>query len=101
MAAAELLVHRLSEHMDALRAAASQNPLLDLDLAEEVHRRLATIIERWDDLSDEDRAAVADTIEYVVNDDDEEHDILSPIGLEDDAEHVEALERRLGLTPPG
>lgn len=75
--------------------------MLDLNLAEQVHIRLRAILDRWDDLSDEDRAAVADTVEYVVTDDDEEHDLRSPIGLEGDAEHVAELERRLGLTPPG
>lgn len=97
----EELAQLLDAHIAVLRAATPAGPLLDLRLAEDVHRRMAAVLDRWNDLTDEDRVAVTETVTYVVTDDDEEHDLRSPIGLEDDAERVADLERRLGLRPPG
>ena len=51
---------------------------------------LTEALESWDNLDDEQRAVLVDAVRYLVRTDDEEDDLRSPIGFEDDAEVVEA-----------
>ncbi|MFN8075128.1 MAG: hypothetical protein U0Q15_06860 [Kineosporiaceae bacterium] len=91
------LASLVSAHLDTLCAGVQLHPFVDLPLVEVLRERIGTILSRWDEWDDVQRAAVRDVVEYVVDSDDEEHDLRSPIGLVDDEERLAELERFLGL----
>jgi hypothetical protein len=86
----------LRSDLDAFRShledAAATNPFLDRGAAHGLVEWLSRILDRWPALNAGQSTQVIDTVRYVTEPDDEEHDLLSPIGLVDDAEHVTALE---------
>lgn len=91
------LRRQLGTFLAAIDAAAAANPFLEGSAAQALEARLALVIDRWPELNEAERQRVIDTVTYVVDPDDEEHDLLSPIGLVDDEERVAELERELGL----
>ena len=89
-------------HLDHVRAAARDNEFVDAAEAIRLHVLLAQALESWSVLDVEERAVLTDAVTYLVQTDDEEDDLRSPIGFEDDAEVVEAALTRLrqrGWTP--
>jgi cytochrome P450 len=81
---------RLQDHLAQVRAAAEDNEFVDLHLAELLHSRLDAALTGWPGYDDEQRAALIGAVDYLVQTDDEENDLRSPIGFDDDAEVVEA-----------
>ena len=77
-------------HLARVRDAARDNEFVDAAEAIRLHMLLAEALESWDDLDGEQRVVLADAVHYLVRTDDEEDDLRSPIGFEDDAEVVEA-----------
>jgi hypothetical protein len=86
---------RLQDHLAQVRAAAEDNEFVDLALAEHLHGRLANALDAWAGYDGEQRAALIEAVDYLVRTDDEEDDLRSPIGFDDDAEAVEAALRRV------
>ena len=84
------LVEIMHIHLEHVRSAARENEFIDAAEAIRLHILLAEALESWDRLDDEQRAVLADAVHYLVRMDDEEDDLRSPIGFEDDAEVVEA-----------
>jgi len=77
-------------HLEHVRAAARDNEFVDAAEAIRLHMLLSEALESWDRLDDGQRRVLADAVRYLVRTDDEEDDLRSPIGFEDDAEVVEA-----------
>jgi hypothetical protein len=86
----------LSAHRSMLMGALNSNGLLDIDRAFAAHAGLARVLTHWDDLSAHQQRAVMETVEYVVNSDDDEPDLTSPVGFADDLARVRALQAALG-----
>ena len=101
--AATGLQARLDEHRRALCAAASANEFLDLASLDDLHIRVRGEIDRWAELSSDQRDTLERAVDYLVRLDDAEDDAASPIGLEDDREVVDAAIReiRAGGTDSG
>lgn len=91
----EQLSSRLNQHLGAVQAAAEDNEFVDLAGAEALHEQLRCILVHHEDLDTEQRRVLADAINYFVRIDDDEDDLRSPIGFDDDAEVVEAALTRL------
>ncbi|MCE3554506.1 hypothetical protein LWC33_23990 [Pseudonocardia sp. RS11V-5] len=87
---------RLQDHLAQVRAAAEDNEFVDLHLAEQLHSRLTAALDGWSTYDHEQRAALTGAVNYLVQTDDEENDLRSPIGFDDDAEIVMAALRRVG-----
>jgi hypothetical protein len=87
----------LSAHRSMLVGALNSNHELDIDRAFAAHAGLARILTRWDDLTAHQQRAVMETVEYVVNSDDDEPDLTSPDGFADDLARVRALQAALGV----
>lgn len=88
------LISQMDAHLVRVREAARENEFVDSALAEQLHRRLRAALETWHELSDDQRQVLSDAVAYLVHTSDDEDDLCSPIGFEDDAEVVEnALER--------
>jgi len=85
------LVTSLRDFLDRLNAASPANPFVDVAAGERIVRELGRVLDVWDRLSPAQREQVTEAVDYVVTVDDEEHDLLSPIGLMDDEERVTAL----------
>jgi len=88
-------------HLEYVRAAARDNEFVDASEAIRLHILLTEALESWDDLDDDQRAVLADTVRYLVRTDDEEDDLRSPIGFEDDAEVIEAALDKIRRTGTG
>jgi hypothetical protein len=77
-------------HLEHVRDAARDNEFVDVAEAVRLHMLLVEALESWNDLDAEQRTLLTDAVTYLVRTDDEENDLRSPIGFEDDAEVVEA-----------
>ena len=91
-----MLRNTLSAHRSMLLGALNTNVALDIERAFAAHAGLARILTHWDDLSAHQQRAVMETVEYVVNSQDDEPDLTSPDGFADDLARVRALEAALG-----
>lgn len=91
----QALRETMRTHLEHVRTAARDNEFVDAAEAIRLHMLLAEALESWDDLDGEQRAVLADAVHYLVRTDDEEDDLRSPIGFEDDAEVVEAALRKI------
>lgn len=95
MDTAEELRARLDEHLLVLRAASRTNEFLDLAAAEDLHLATVAALDDWASLSGEMQRMLAHAIDHLVTVDDGEHDVASPIGLDDDREVVERALRAI------
>jgi hypothetical protein len=86
----------LSAHRSMLMGALNSNGELDIDRAFAAHAGLARVLTHWDELTAHQQRAVMETVEYVVNSDDDEPDLTSPDGFADDLARVRALQAALG-----
>ena len=88
-------------HLEHVRAAARDNEFVDAAEAIRLHMLLAEALESWERLDDDQREVLADAVHYLVRTDDEEDDLRSPIGFEDDAEVVEVALNKIRRSGPG
>lgn len=89
---AEALRVQLADHWTELQKAADEGGSVDVAQAEDMHLALFTALDRWDALTEQQRATLRDTVAYVVDVGDAESDATSTHGLEDDLHVVrEAL----------
>ena len=93
---AVLLRNTLSAHRSMLMGALHSNEHLDIERAFAAHAGLTRVLTHWDDLTAPQQRAVVETVEYVINSDDDEHDLTSPDGFADDLARVRALQTALG-----
>ena len=77
-------------HLEHVRSASRDNEFVDAAEAVRLHTLLTEALESWERLDAEQRRVLADAVHYLVRTDDEEDDLRSPIGFEDDAEIIEA-----------
>jgi hypothetical protein len=77
-------------HLEQVHAASRDNEFVDAAEAVRLHTLLTEALESWERLDAEQRRVLADAVHYLVRTDDEEDDLRSPIGFEDDAEIIEA-----------
>lgn len=89
------LIEAMHAHLAEVRAATHDNEFVDIEEAVRLHALLVDALGEWDSLSDEQRAVLANAVSYLVRTDDDEDDLGSPIGFEDDAEVVESALRRI------
>jgi hypothetical protein len=86
----------LSAHRSMLMGALTSNDALDIDRAFAAHAGLVRVLAHWDEFTANQQRAVMETVEYVVNSDDDEPDLTSPDGFADDLARVRALQAALG-----
>ncbi len=72
-------------HRDLLAEAHATNRFLNLALAGALAERIRTALDAWDDFRPDQRKTLAAAILYFARLDDHDHDLTSPLGLEDDA----------------
>jgi hypothetical protein len=84
----------LASHQDLLEQTEG-NEFIELEFARSLHRKLASVLDRWDTFTDTEQREVIETAQYLVETDDEEHDLHSPIGFVDDGERIDALLLRI------
>ena len=88
-------------HLEYVRAAARDNEFVDAAEAIRLHILLTEALESWEHLDGDQRVVLADAVHYLVRTDDEEDDLRSPIGFEDDAEVIEAALDKIRRTGTG
>ena len=91
-----MLRDTLSAHRSMLMGALQSNDDLDIDRAFAAHAGLTRILAHWDEYTAKQQRAVIETVEYVVNSDDDQPDLTTPDGFADDLARVRALQADLG-----
>jgi hypothetical protein len=90
-----LLTELMEAHLVDVRDTAKDNEFINVTDAERLHAQLRSFLQSWDDLNGTQRRILAEAVTYLVQTDDEEDDLRSPIGFEDDAEVVATALRRI------
>ena len=91
----------MRRHLEHVHAASRDNEFVDAAEAVRLHTLLAEALESWERLDGDQREVLADAVHYLVRTDDEEDDLRSPIGFEDDAEVVEVALNKIRRSGPG
>ncbi|MBO0826818.1 MAG: hypothetical protein J2P24_03470 [Streptosporangiales bacterium] len=80
----------LRERLDAHRAEVDEKAKAGylVEKAERAQQALRAALDRWDSLDDGRRDVLADAVLYVVDLDDAESDVDSPMGFDDDLDVV-------------
>lgn len=73
-----------------MHAAAETNEFVDVTRAEQLHAELSRALDRYVEFDAAQRRTLVEAVAYLVRIDDDEDDLLSPVGFDDDAEVVEA-----------
>lgn len=95
------LIDQMDAHLVHVRDAARENEFVDIAEAEQIHQRLRATLETWHELTDDQRQILSEAVAYLVRTSDDEDDLRSPIGFEDDAEVVSTALERIRLQRPG
>jgi hypothetical protein len=91
-----VLRESLASHRALLAGALRTNPDLDLDGALQVHAGLGSILTRWSEFSATEQREIVATVEYLINSDDSEPDLVGPDGFRDDVAQLHRLQAFLG-----
>lgn len=83
-------------HAASMKALQEDHPFMDAARAAQVADRCLLLLAEWSRLDGPQRILVELACRYFVEDDDEEHDLDSLVGFDDDAEVVNIVARRLG-----
>ena len=86
----------VKEYLDVVRAAAQSRDFVDLALATQITDVLTALVHDAAEYTARERSLLAGAIAYFIDADDENSDLNSPTGLEDDAEVLNAVCRFLG-----
>jgi uncharacterized membrane protein YkvA (DUF1232 family) len=92
----ERLVSELDAYTRRIDDSARRRPDLDVNLAEAILRTCRTLLGDWTDLSEEERRLVQLACDYYVDPYDEDGDLESVFGFDDDAEVVNLVLNELG-----
>jgi len=72
-------------HLAAAEAQAAESPLVDVSLARRLAAAHAALLDGWDTLSEPHQRLVQASCVYFVRTADDDHDLYSVLGFEDDA----------------
>lgn len=93
----DVLQRRLSRHMETVRDLAAQAELVDEELAETLAARCQELLERVaGEYDEDDHRYVMACVNYFVMRHDDEDDLDSPAGFDDDLEVFNAVAAHLG-----
>lgn len=92
---ARVLRGAVDDHMARLVAHPAGSPPIDAELAGRIGRVLLAVLNRWDALTEPDRADVATAVRYYVETDEQIADLWEQTGLEDDAAVVREMLSRV------
>jgi hypothetical protein len=91
------LIDLMDVHFARVQEAAEDNEFVDVVEAQRLHGLLRGALGTWTDLVPAQRRTLSEAVTYLVRTDDEEDDLRSPIGFEDDSAVVAAALRQIGL----
>lgn len=84
------LLRESDQHLQRTLTAYAGNRLINQRLATAIHDAIKEVIERWESVPSHARTWLAGAILYFAKCNDDEPDLNSPIGFEDDAEVLNA-----------
>lgn len=87
------LLERASHHLAETRITYQSNKLVNVRLATAIRDVIETIVAQWEKLETSSSFWLAGAILYYASSDDDEADLTSPIGFEDDVEVLNACLR--------
>jgi hypothetical protein len=93
----EALVNSSRQHLAITIEAFTRNRLINVLLAKAICDRVEDVASRWNDLPETARYWLRGAVIYFTVSEDEESDLISPIGFEDDAEVLNACLRFANL----
>ena len=87
----DFLLHEVARHTRVIEILAKKRPL-PLPLAKALSHGLCELLRgQKEDTSEEHRRLIQAAVQYYVENDDDDHDLESPTGLDDDAEVFVAI----------
>lgn len=92
------LLHQSQQYTESLRNMAKSNGLINLPLVEAIYRSIQQLVTRWHQIPSTDQNWCKGAIAYYFLKEDEESDLDSYIGFEDDAEVINSACQHLGFT---
>ena len=90
------LISMADEYLKQVHIAYLKNGFINYPLAEAIHGIIHIIYDEWDSLPAHARSWCRGMIQYFIEDEDDENDLNSPIGFEDDAEIMNACLKLAG-----
>lgn len=93
---ANVLIRQVEGYWAEIQVASATKLLLDHELAGKIRGSLIKALHGWDDFATEYHAWIAAAAIYFIQSDDDEHDIDSPVGFDDDVEVVNAVMKFVG-----
>lgn len=84
-------------HLQKARNAQAQNPVVNVALAEGIVERFEAVVQDWDNIATHPAVWLCAAMKYFVSLDDEEPDLESLVGFEDDCEVLNACLEFAGL----
>jgi uncharacterized membrane protein YkvA (DUF1232 family) len=92
----EILRQSIEKHMIIIMAETSQNEFINVSLAEKIKDICLLLIEEFNDKTLEEKRYISATVNYFISKDDEEEDLFSPLGFDDDAEILNECLKLIG-----
>ncbi|MGV3485567.1 MAG: hypothetical protein ACO1RT_14210 [Planctomycetaceae bacterium] len=90
----------IDRHVLIVETASLTHPLVDIVTCRKVAELLSNAVGHWEHLSEQHRAWLHAAVVYFATSNDDEHDLHSPIGFDDDLELTQAVVRAIGLPLP-
>ena len=94
----EELIDHVTAHLNVVRAAAAERDFIDVRLAEQIVAVLTVLLAEADDYTARERALLAGAARYFTDANDENRDLFSPTGFDDDVEVLNAVCKYVGRT---
>lgn len=89
-------VRLVESHLEVVRAVAKDRDFVDVGLAEKISGVLHALVDDADSYTARERALLAGAMRYFTKADDENSDMTSPTGFDDDTEVLNAVCRYVG-----
>ncbi len=87
----------LAAEIEKIRALAAENPMIDLQTAQQLFDWCEALLKRYEEFDEQQRALVVGAIRYFLLDDDAVNEQSFATGLEDDAKVMNYVLEELGV----
>jgi hypothetical protein len=90
------LKNRADSYLDRIKEAHMKNSIVNMKLAGAIVSSIHTVCEDWETIPDAAKSWCKGMIQYFARIDDDENDLASPIGFDDDADVLNACVKFAG-----
>ncbi|MBM7572940.1 hypothetical protein [Aquibacillus albus] len=92
----KILKQNVEKHYNKVQEATKQNEFININLAKKIKDVCLILIEKFDTVSTEEKRYINATVNYFITSEDEEEDLFSPLGFDDDVEILNECLKLIG-----